>query len=346
MSGTLKISGKWKTKTIVFFVVLACTIPAKSQAGVQDTTAESNIISYKQRLNVYLFGIQKFSNFEIKNKEQEKKLKYVPNESLSPGVGFNYKWLGFSAAFNLGLHNEDKELYGETNSLDLQLDIYSKKYLFNAYFLFYESYYWKNPKDFFPSWNIKDSALVMPEIKTATFGFSAIHILNYEDFSFKAAYQNVERQVSSAGSWLVGLKFSIYGIASDSSIVPGILHSKYPNAVDFSGLNAINLGTAFGYTYTFIFSEFFYFNAALMIGINLQAVSTRRLNGELIKGDGKISSNAMFKSALGCNKPKLFYGITFSSDSFLVKNPNDTEFTYNYGKLRIFYGLRFNVGKK
>lgn len=311
-----------------------------------ETELQSNIESYSDKLAIYTYGISKFSSFELKGEGQKDKLQYGPNENLNLGLGFSYKWMGIGAAFNLGFVNSDNDLYGKTNSFDLQMDVYARRLLLSGNLQVYQGYYWRNPDKYFPEWSIEDSADVRPDIATLTFGFSGTYVFNHENFSFKAAFQNTERQLKSAGSWLLGMRFSIYGIFADSSLVPIELHDLYPTAIDLAGLGTANFGAAFGYTHTFVFAKYFYFNAALMIGVNLQSVTAYNLLGESIGSDGKLSSNAQFRAALGCNKPKHFYGLNVSTDSFLVKDPNATEFSYNYGKIRFYYGRRFNVGKK
>lgn len=310
----------------------------------RDST-NSNIESYSDKLGIYAYGISKFSNFELKGEDQSESLRYSPNENLNIGLGFNYKWMGLGVALNLGFINSDNDLYGKTNSLDFQLDIYTRKLLLNGNLQFYQGYYWRNPENYFPDWSIEDSAIVRPDIITGTFGFSGTYVFNHENFSFKAAFQNTERQLSSAGSWLLGARFSIYAISADSSLVPNELHDLYPNAVSLAGLSTVNLGISGGYTYTLVFAKYFYFNAALMIGLNLQSVAAYDLQGASLGEDGKMSSNAFFRAALGCNKPRHFYGFSVSTDSFLVKDPNATEFSYSFGKVRFYFGRRFNLGK-
>lgn len=334
-----------KTKFGLLFVFL---LTQNSQSGFSQTDSikidsASNFESYSHKLGVYLYGIQKYNNFELKNKAEKVKVAYSPNENLNLGLGFTYKWLGVGAAFNFAFINSDNEIYGKTQNVDLQLDIYTKRFLMNGNFQFYKNYYWKNIEDFYPGWNIKDSAVVRPDISTATLGFNTIYIFNHKTFSFKPAFQNTQRQLRSAGSWLAAGRFSIYGIGADSSIVPDKLQASFPLITGVGSLGTLNLGGAFGYTHTFVLAKYFYFNAAAMIGVNLQTVSMADLEKSNIYQKGKLSSNGFIRLALGCNKPTHYYGFSAWSDSFLITNPSKTEFSYNYGKFKFFYGRRFNI---
>jgi hypothetical protein len=303
--------------------------------------------SYKNKLGLYLYGISKYSNFEIKEAGQKNDsvLKYKPNNNFNIGAGFSYKWMGIGIAFNLGFINNDNDLKGETSSLDIQLDLYSEKFFFNGNFQYYQGYYWQNPEAFYPEWSINDSLVVRPDIETSTLGLNTVYVFNHEKFSFKAAYQYTERQVKSAGSMLLGARFSIYGVSADFSIVPTELHAFYPNSDQIGGLSSLSIGASFGYTHTFVIGKYFFINGLLMTGLNLQGLTAYDIVGEELNSAGRISNNVTFRLAFGINKPRNYYGLNFISDSFLLRSPNDTELSYSYGKFRIYYGMRFNVGK-
>lgn len=314
-----------------------------SQITDDNINSENNIESYSEKLSVYSYGISKFNNFEIAANGNSRKVRYSPNENLNLGLGFNYKWLGLGLGFNFDFLNSDEDLYGTTKSLDMQMDVFTRQLLYSGNFQYYEGYYWENPDDFLHNWNTADSFQIRPDVKTFTVGLVSTYVLNSDKFSFKAAFQNTERQVSSAGSWLLSAKISAYGVVADSSIVPHLIKEQYPNAKDIKGLSVINLGGATGYTYTYVLGDYFYFNAALMLGLNLQAVSRINLSNENIGGETKISSNTMFRFAIGCNKPKVFYGFSATIDSYSVRNAEESYFKYNYGKVRCFYGRRFDI---
>ncbi len=312
--------------------------------GQKDTIqTKNNFVSYKEKLGVYIYGISKINNFELEAKDYNSSLRYGPNENFNIGLGFNYKWLGTSIAFNFGFINNDKDIYGDSKSFDSQIDIFTRKYYINTNLQAYQGYYWENPDDFIKTWSISDSALVRPDIRTFNIGSSGIYIFNNQNFSFKAVYQNTERQINSAGSWLVGAKISLFEMDSDSSIIPKSIQKHYETSVNIRGISAINLGGSFGYTYTFIVKEYIYVNMALMLGLNLQAVSMRDFSENTTDSDAQISSNVLLRMGVGCNKPRYFYGLSLSTDSYLIKNPNDTQFSYSYGKFRIFYGRRFTI---
>lgn len=301
------------------------------------------VSSFYGKLGIYAYGISKYSTFEFNDTENRKSLAYKPNENLNFGLGLNYKWMGIGLAFNFGAINNDNDLYGKTQSLDLQVDLYSKKWVWSGNFQVYSGYYWSNPDKFFNNWSIKDSVVIRPDIVTFNFGFGGIYTVNSEKFSLKSAFVNTEWQKKSAGSLLIGGFMSLYAMSASSSLVPVQLYSEYPNSVDMASVSSLNLGSAVGYAYTLVIRKHFYINLALMLGLNLQGVSAFDLEGEELGHDNHISSNFHSRFAIGYNHEKYYFGLSAASDGFLLRNPNDTEFSYGYGKVRFFYGRRFTL---
>jgi len=95
---------------------------------------------------------------------------YKPNDKFNIGIGFNYKWLGLDLAFNLLNINDDDDQFGKTDRLDIQSNIYLRKFAFDFNLQLYEGYYVSNPATYLPNWT---STLPNPQrsdIKTSTIG--------------------------------------------------------------------------------------------------------------------------------------------------------------------------------
>jgi hypothetical protein len=340
-------------REIIKNIVLLCSSIVIWNYGLSqenDTTvSQSDIyyVSYSEKLSLYTYGISKFSNFEVKDTLLNKKIKYAPNSNFNIGIGFNYKWLGLAVAFNFDfINNADVGLYGETESFDIQAEVYSEKIFFSGNFQIYKGYYWANPNVFYPDWSKKDSLVKKPTLTTANLALNGFYVLNHEQFSLKSSITGTERQLKSAGSWLAGYKASIYAIADSGSLVPDELVTWFPNALDIASLTTINIGGSMGYTYTFVFKEYYFLNALLMLGFNVQVINVKNIYGEQIGADGRLSTNGTFRFGIGCNKEKYYYGLSYNTDSYSIVNPNKTELNYNYGKFRIYYGRRFNLKDK
>ncbi|MBN1599816.1 MAG: DUF4421 domain-containing protein [Bacteroidales bacterium] len=333
----------------LFFLFIYILTFIQISAKNEDSTDVINNIyfeSLKDKLTIYIYGISKFNDFQLKNTDRNDIIKYSPNSNLNLGLGFNYRWVGIGAAFNFKFINNDNEIYGETSSMDLQLDLYSRRVLFTGSMQYYKGFYWKNVDEYYSDWSIEDSVIIRPDISTFTFSTSAIYTFNNDKFSFKAAFANNEWQKKSAGSWLAGSYFSLYGVNADSTLVPDIAMSSYPLYDSLAALYSYSIGGSFGYAYSLVIKEHFFISAALMLGISVQTYKAQDINATILDSGVKLSTKSHFRFAIGFNSERMYYGISAVADSYLTKNEKQSELSYNFGKIRIFYGYRFNVGDK
>lgn len=312
----------------------------------QDSLSEPYYTRYYDQLGLYTYGIMKFNHFTVKGQEDKEGIEHSSNENLNLGFGFNYKWMGLGVAFNLGSVNDDSDRYGKTKNLDLQADLYGKNWIWAGVMSFYQGYYWRNADDYIDGWDMKDSAVVRPDVETFTIGASGIYAFNSDKYSLKAAYVNTEKQLRRAGSWLLGGSVNFYYMHSDSTIIPKQLDHLYPDSLELTSINSLTLGAAFGYGYTFVIKKHFYINASLLIGINVQSVEASGIDDESFGRQTKISSNMHSRFGMGWNKDKWYLGIAAISDGFNIKQSEDAEFNYSYGRVRFFYGRRFSISPK
>lgn len=324
--------------------VFAFRIYAASEdsLGVYDNTYYNDL---RDKFSVYTYGIIKLNSIEFKNPSSDTIVRYKPNEKFNLGLGFNYKWAGLSAAFNLKFINNDDELHGKTQCFDLQSDFFSRKFLTSVNLQTYKGFFWENINRFDTTWNVRDSVPLRPDIITVGFGVNSIYAFNFEKFSLKAPYVHTEWQKRSAGSWLVGGHLSTYSLTSESLIIPLFLRSAFPVYNRTMNIVTSSIGGSAGYSYTFVFFEEYYINALLMVGISLQSYRFYGPSNRLVSDDVKASTKSSFRLSMGFNNDKCYYGISLISESFPLKNSFQSTFVYNYGRLRLYYGRRFNLNK-
>jgi len=310
-----------------------------------DTTSAEEIIYYtslRDQLSLYTYGIVKFNTIEMSNAQGLDLIRYKPNENLNIGLGFNYKWMGIGTAMNFHLLNSDDHLYGKTQSFDLQGDIYMNRTIFTVDLQGYNGFYWENVGMYDTTWNTLDSVPLRPDISTVNIGISGFYINNPDKFSFKSVYTNTEWQKHSAGSLLYGGHLSLYGVSSDSYLVPGLLWDAYPTYDSLVNLSTISVGFSMGYAYTYVFFEKFYLHATLLLGVGLQFAEGDNGAGEQVFIQAKPSGRSHIRLAMGVNNEDYYYGISLVSDNYPVKNEIQSSFIYRYGKIRFFYGMHMD----
>ena len=334
---------------ILFRVGLLCMFPFFNSYFVfgkeKDTIPRfdtSYYVSLSHKLTLYAYGISKFSQFDISNTDNNRDLSFKPNSKFNLGLGFSYRWLGLSTTFNFRFMNADDAIYGTTTSFDIQSDFYTRRMIISANLQSYQGFYWENVRDYDPVYNRPDTFVIRPDINTVNIGASIIYTFKNKRFSFKAAFANTEWQKKSAGSWLAGAFTSLYGISADSSIVPSLAHDDFPSYYGVNGFGIFNIGGSFGYTYTFVWRKKYFINGTLMLGLLDQSFLAQDSIGNLILTNSHLSAKTHIRLAIGFNNEKQNFGISVITDSFLVENQSASEFTYNYGKLYLFYARRFD----
>ncbi|MCG8696931.1 MAG: DUF4421 domain-containing protein [Bacteroidales bacterium] len=326
---------------LIFILSFLCRI------GVGQTHDSSYYSSYKDKLQVYVHGVSKFSSFKLKeDNNSNKSFDFQPNENLNLGFGFNYKWLGLGVAFKTRQSNNLVEKYGNSSGKNIYLDVFTKKWYLNLKASNYQGYYLNNPDVIYAGWNNNDSVIIRPDINTFNLALNSVFALNNNKFSLKSAFVCNEQQKKNAGSWLLGWYSSLYALDADSSLIPSEFSNQYQQAGYLMDLVSIKLGTALGYTYTFVFNKHLYTNIALMTGLSAQAIVVSYDNSLEVDKKTTFSLKWHGRLAFGYQNEKNFTGFTFVFDRFNLNTPSNAKFNYIYGKFRVYYGRRFSVGGK
>ena len=254
------------------------------------------IKDYSDKLNIYAGFFSKIHSVEFNNTELDKKLIYDPNEKINIGLGFNYRWLGLGVSFSPGFMNSDDDIYGETDSLDAQLNLYGRAIGVDAYFQYYKGFYLRNPDDF-TSWKSKSQPL-SPDLESLSTGISAYYITNHKKFSYKAAYTRTQFQKKSAGSFIVGLYANLNAAAAPSYIIPQEFSDTLSKYYNINAYRTASIGISAGYSYTLVFFKRFFINGTLVPGFGFRNVETWS-DGKIIPEDPSAGATVTIRFALG-----------------------------------------------
>jgi len=170
------------------------------------------------------------------------------------GLEGSYKNIRLALSFELPNDKSDK--YGETNSFSLQLNLMARKYWINFYFQNYKGFYLSNPKNFDNTWTSKNPYPQRKDIRIYELGFFTYYSFS-DKFSLKAAFQLLERQKKSAGSFMILLSEKFNNLENDNSLVPAIEQSGYDEIRSLSKatFNTINLQPGYGYSGRYDYSH-------------------------------------------------------------------------------------------
>lgn len=243
---------------------------------------------------------------------------YFTNTPTGLGFGFNRKWYGLSVA--IGLPNTAEKRQGKTRGFDLRYNLMTRKVVVDAFFYRYRGFY-KEAK--------MKNITIYPDMRNWGLGFSGYYLFNGDKYSINALMAQNERQLKSAGSFMLGLNFFANRITADSTSTL----SEYSRIVSYQ------VGPNVGYAHTFVISKKFFIGMFLAIGINITDKKGKKYKTSI--------APAVFpKIAFGYNSDKWALSISVSGNQFPLLRTETDEIRNFIMQFRFIYVKKLNFSKK
>jgi hypothetical protein len=324
------------------------TVNAQDKTEKQTKYDTAYIKDLSDRLSIRVYGVNKFSNFGIKDNDSALSVAYAPNSNLNFGIGFNYKWFGLGIAFNLPFINNDNDRYGETKRLDFQTNVFTRSLAIDFYVQSFQGFYVENPQDYIPGWDPESPYPQRPDILSTTLGGSCIYAFRHKKYSAKAAFIQTDLQRKSAGSFLLGGFFSLFRVEGDSAFIPNEIIDQCNPDLTFNNLRVSGIGVAGGYSHTFVMWKRLYLSVTLVPGLAIQSYNISYPANFDEKRGSFFAGRFAARAALVYNTERLYAGVTAINDSFSGNTGKEQQnsLSYQLGVIRFFYGMRFIVNKK
>lgn len=332
---------RWWISLLIFFISYLTSSAQELVKGGKDSVVY--YIDYSELLTLKAFTLTKISDVTFTDDVQDKSVIYKPNEETKLGLGFNYKWIGLNIAF-MPIGKNDDDLYGKTKALDIQTDIFTRKFGGQFHLIRYRGLYWEDAEnyivDFKPS---VEGYPTRPDIQTTAYGVNAFYNFNHEKFSFRAAFIHNERQVKSAGSFLAGFYFNrlnIQSLSDSAYLVPSITVPILDSELLVNSITTFNLGSMGGYAHTFVFFDRFFVTGGLIIGLGAERTERYYKNQD---NRDELIFNALgnVKLAFGFNSKDFYFGINANAIRSTVGAGENSNIGYSSGAIRVIWAYRF-----
>ncbi|CAN5118228.1 hypothetical protein BH23BAC1_BH23BAC1_14260 [soil metagenome] len=286
-------------------------------------------------------GIVSYRNLSLylgSSESSADRINYSPNNRGFIGVGAFVFDLGFEVSVRTPQRFErDIDDYGETDYIDIQTHIYGKKWNFDLALQRYQGFFISNPGQVDPYWQNQDAFPTRRDLRANHFLANVIYLFNSDDFSFRAAFNQTEKQIRSAGSTLILTSFTSFRLFGDSVLV-------HPEAIDPFGPNTSLVDGRFntlslmpGYSYNFTYKNIL-INATVSGGLGLQyqnyemeAVQRRAM---------QVEPKVNFRAALIYDTENFFVGTTYVNHQSKIYVEN-LRINNSISNLRLFAGYRF-----
>lgn len=255
---------------------------------------------FENKLSLRTYLSMKFISMEQEIDGDIKK--FMPNTPMNLGFGVSLNNTIINLSYGYGMNfMKDKEK-GKTKALDFQIHNYGRKFIIDLFVQKYHGFYTADDNDK----NIE----LYPDLKIQQYGAFGQYVFNNKKFSYKAAFNQNERQLKSAGSFLLGGGVYFTKIDSDSSFV-----HKTKNS-----LQNFQFGVSGGYAYTWAINEKWFTSGSATMGANF---GTERIN-DFAKKKIEIYPTFFPRVAIGYNKEKWSLGLSYVNN-FIFSSFSDNK---------------------
>lgn len=309
----------------------------------------SYIESYKDQLTTRLYTSRKYTGLIIRDTDKGASLNYRPNDRINLGFGATYGAFTLNIGINFPFINHDDDKYGKTDYLDLQSHILFRKLAIEVYYSTTKGYYISNPDEILSNHEDSDVYPQRRDLLAIDLGAVAYYIFNHKRFSYRAAFNQDERQKKSAGSFLAGAAVFTTSFQGDSVIIPyNVYPSDFFDGVQLKRSRFANVSVCGGYAYNLIFLKRMFITASLIAGPGFGWTNIYTVDDDI---DGMKQFEFAFVYTLrvgaGYNGKRLYIGMSYVNTN--VRSGTavpDTRYIFDRGNIRINIAYRILFGKK
>ncbi len=244
----------------------------------------------------------------------------MPNMPVGIGVGASWRGVGLNLAYAM----EGKGNKGSTQALDLQYHFYGRRWISDGFLQIYSGFFVreKNEEGLQERTYRSDIALVKVG------GFVA-YAFNHQHFSSRAAFGQGERQLRSAGSWLLGGSAYYTHIVADSAIT-GKRNGESRNFL---------IGPNVGYAYTWVFKSNVFISGSMSTGVH---VGFENMDGKKANFYPLVVPRIVW----GYNAQTWSIGLSGIYNGTYISYANGAVTSLNSGEARVTFIKRFHMNSK
>lgn len=266
----------------------------------------------------------------------------------SPGVSIDFDKISLS--FGLGkaeATSDEIHKYGTTTHSALNFSFSAYRFRVESSYRNYHGFYYANSR-VYDSLGFDSTGVFLqnPSMNLRSLRVKTIFIFNKKHFSYASAYYNTQRQLKSAGSFL--LLNNIYQnlMSTDSSFIPSPSQSLFGDYAKMNYFKVSGISFGPGYSYNLVLWKTLYANATLTSGLDFQHRTFKTSLGDEPADYWKIGLASDFRIALGLNGKRWFFSLTgrydinrYDSKDIKIKT------TYAAGDINLGYRFRAPHGK-
>jgi hypothetical protein len=249
------------------------------------------------------------------------------------GFSMDYKWFGLTLSFapDFLLSSEDQNLVKNSRSLKIDLTgFYSDQWGQSLTILFNKGFNVDFSTDLSP-----EEIKALQNTEFQYYGGSTFFIVN-QNFSYRANFNQTERQLKSAGSFLPRLTYAYSVTKPDLTAVNTDLLAKK--------IRSFDLIADLGYYYNFVLHKKWYLTLGAQPGVGFNYT-----NYEVVDSPSEAFASINFafngEAGLGYNSYRWFFGLTGNWRNYNNTNNENDQINRDSAYFLLHLGYRFNDNK-
>jgi len=328
------------------FVLVLILLFSMSSAllAQEDNSDYIKVYPDKVYLSPYYLFKHPYIRLKPQGRTKDWQSKYYPNTANSLGIQFRYKTISFGVGLSNTISQTKKDRFGASKAIDVNVKVAQPSQLIEVYIKRYQGLSDLNSPNY-PLDTIHDYRYYNRPDAILWYGkVNYIHIFNKENYSYRATFNFMERQVKSGGSLLLVANVTYNCLRGDSAILAEPIRSAYQQMANLKSFATLDSGVGAGYGYTRVFGDFFVSGAGFA-GIDYQ--NNRYLITDLSdKWETKASAVPLLdiRATVGYNNDRFFAGLMYNAD-FNFINFNNVRGFFNYNIIIARIGIRFAAPK-
>lgn len=272
---------------------------------------------FEYRLSVKPY-ISKDMLFMTQKFEEEDDKTFMPNTPPKIGVGFSLNNTIISLSYGYGFDFlQDKKL-GKTESFDFQFHNYQRKFVFDLFIQRYKGFYDGDAENELPD--------LYPDLEIRQYGIYGQYVFNHKKYSYKAAFNQSEKQLKSAGSFLLGGGIYQTEIRSESSF----------NYNEKNNFDRFQFGINAGYAYTWVLGKYWDISASATAGINFGSEKIRHF-----KRNMEVNPSIFPRISAGYNRETWSLGFSYVGNMLFPALSEKTAIGIHSGNFQLSFTKRF-----
>ena len=313
----------------IFFAL--CLPTGFCYAQDDDTLNVAHIKSYPDHFFLWPVLKQRGLNFRIRDLEENRSVRYRPNNSYALGVGAYVFDISFELTFAIPFSERNRGVFGKSSARDFQINALSRKWGADLFVQRYHGFY----SDIDLSTGTLTTLPSRPDISARNTGLTGLYVFNPEGYSLRSAFNFSERQLISGGSFMLTGTINTFKVDAGGAITQV---DEPDSGGALMALRYTTLSLAPGYAYTFVRDNFFA-SGAIMAGPAHNWIYYQKEDNSSAN-DIRFNTFTSVRLGIGYSTDAFFAGLNFVQQSRMVKFDH-LRFTSNSSTFRLLVGFRF-----